>query len=1133
MNMSLSKSQSLAYEKATSGHNVVILGQAGTGKSFVMKKIITSLKLDNKYVAVTGSTGMAASHYSQFKATTYHRWCGIRDGRYSNDELVEKIRNDDELCKIKENIMNTSVLVITEISMMSRSCFEQIEYVCRQIKDKTSVFGGIQVIAEGDFFQLPPVPSKRYRDDGQYCFKSDMWPLVFPHKIILDTVFRQNEPDLIRAVQELSLGNPSPETMDLMNELSRPLPDPDVSVKLFALNYDVDVYNAKRLDTIKTEEKTYKSTDTGKLDELEKCPFPEILLLKIGAPAVLLANLSDDLVNGRQGEVIGLEEDGPTIHFPELKLTKKITAKSWSVFDPHKNRNIATRVQVPIKVAYALTIHKCQGMTLPSVTVDASNIFKCGQLGVAVGRATTKAGLRVVNFSRNAASLKHPSTVYTFYASENLQFVADHTCCRKKTHIPYDAAPNFSDENLHDQYFDLEVDAETDELLCSISLDNIMLLDESINAVESQENLDEVSLDADLKDDIEFDQEYDDLIAAMPEVSSDEIKELTTDIDQILLSLRIDQPETPTQLQINTHLEQLNNNHTKITTFVENIEAQFKPDFEKHCKDKTATKDLSALYADFNKFMTSDYYLKECQSLFNSSELTNAQGLLCYRIASMIHSNLLRCEAHKVIDDIPVVDPKPAKTLSDGGRGKIRYIGGAAIATTRYKYMKKVKQNLYKPNKKHVVDAYHRKVKLMEKMVANEQQLREHSTDKESLEETERRQNIKGSLTNISDSCYEFFTKLNSVTWDTMTKENMLKYGEELPNFVDQTVLNDHSLYVKFANVVSKDFISSDDSDTVEDIVGDIRDTADIVNDIFEDVTKYFLKTSHNQFRKDIAKEFKRVKREAHRKSVLKKSTRKESPLTMNCIRGDVTPNKLSSHLKLKAALLTNDDVIKTKSFTKLDIRELCKAYAVPFILKNAKSELCEKLRKKILSVDAVPNPEHIQSNTPAAPGIRNELQPTLANVTSETTSGTTSANSNSHSPADTLSIDHQDDTVPLQHSIRETEHLADINTETTLKPNTTNKEMPSTSDKTQKLNKSKKKERKSRAKKRKSAEVYDEDECNCAGCGIPYPQGEKDWIACEKCEEWYHRRCGGIYDRKKWDHLQNSDAIWKCLNCR
>ena len=154
-----------------------------------------------------------------------------------------------------------------------------------------------------------------------------------------------------------------------------------------------------------------------------------MLNLKIGAPVILIRNMPGNLYNGQKGVVIDLDkEKGPTINFEGKIVT--IEPVKFEHYDPSAKRVLATRLQYPLKLAFALTVHRAQGRTLRKVEIDCFSFFAPGQMGVAVGRAVNKAGLRIINYNREAAKLKHPREVYDFYAAESQELMDDLTCCK-------------------------------------------------------------------------------------------------------------------------------------------------------------------------------------------------------------------------------------------------------------------------------------------------------------------------------------------------------------------------------------------------------------------------------------------------------------------------------------------------------------------------------------------------------------------------------------------------------------------------------------------------------------------------------------------------------------------------------
>ncbi|CAC5386233.1 PIF1 [Mytilus coruscus] len=191
--------------------------------------------------------------------------------------------------------------------------FNQIEFICRKIRDSDLYFGGIQVIGSGDFFQLPPVPNLLNQDPGEFCFKSDVFKNVFRHKIVLDKVMRQDEPDFVKAIHDISRGELPTDTHNLLKRLQRPLPPGNDPIRLFARNFDREVYNASRLIDLEGDLKSFHSLDEGDPTKLRKMFVGQSLHLKINCPVMLVKHLSKNLVNGLQGTVQEISTDNNTM----------------------------------------------------------------------------------------------------------------------------------------------------------------------------------------------------------------------------------------------------------------------------------------------------------------------------------------------------------------------------------------------------------------------------------------------------------------------------------------------------------------------------------------------------------------------------------------------------------------------------------------------------------------------------------------------------------------------------------------------------------------------------------------------------------------------------------------------------
>ncbi|XP_055998369.1 uncharacterized protein LOC125678781 [Ostrea edulis] len=425
----ITEGQQSAIDLALSSHNLYIGGQAGTGKTFLLLEIYNLLKKQNKMVYITCTTGIACTNFNGFgaNAQTIHSWSGIDDGRYELTKIQSVLENYKK--ETHSRICETDVLIVDEVSMLSQKQFELVEKACA-VKNHNLLFGGIQVILSGDFYQLPPIRNLLYHDDGKFCFQSAIFQQAIPHRIVLDEVIRQNDPQFIKVVNEISVGKVSSDTEKFVKGLSGDFcSQTSDSLKLYATNDLVEQHNRDSIIRWPGEMFEYTSNDFGKLDSLHRILAPPVLWLKKECPVILLQNISGKLFNGLRGSVVSCDNDGPTVHFQSVNITRKLKKESFSVYSPDLKRNVVERVQIPLKLAFALTVHKAQGMTLNCVEVDRRKMFAPGKLGVAISRVRSATDLRVINFNANVC-IPHPNIIPDFLQSPSCTPIDDFTCCR-------------------------------------------------------------------------------------------------------------------------------------------------------------------------------------------------------------------------------------------------------------------------------------------------------------------------------------------------------------------------------------------------------------------------------------------------------------------------------------------------------------------------------------------------------------------------------------------------------------------------------------------------------------------------------------------------------------------------------
>lgn len=415
----LSPDQEYALKMIEAGHNVLITGPAGTGKSFLLNLIREQYRLP-----VTATTGIAAVNVS---GQTIHSWAGLGLGTESAFDITQQIVKAQG--RHLNNIVKNTQLAIDEISMMSGSLFSKIDGIFKFIKNRSEEpFGGIQLIMFGDFLQLPPVS----RDSQeQFCFETKEWEEAEVKVITLTTTHRQSDKHFIDALLSMRVGNCTPHVSSILqSRYQQKDPNPDIKpVILYTTNKDVNNENDKQIAFVQSPLVTYISMSGSKKGfkyaetNLEKnCLAPNTLNLKIGAQVMLLYNLDINrgLVNGSLGKiedfVVDTDQDSGilcTKKYPLVKFTngetQVITTHAWECVDPQEGV-IAWYKQIPLKLAYSLTVHKTQGMTLDKIKVYLQDCFAPGQAYVAVSRVKTLEGLFVESGSPTSI-MAHPKAL--------------------------------------------------------------------------------------------------------------------------------------------------------------------------------------------------------------------------------------------------------------------------------------------------------------------------------------------------------------------------------------------------------------------------------------------------------------------------------------------------------------------------------------------------------------------------------------------------------------------------------------------------------------------------------------------------------------------------------------------------
>ena len=460
----LSEEQSRALRAAKQGSNLFISGGAGVGKSFVTNLIVQELKKMHKRVQITASTGIAAVNVS---GQTIHSFAGVGLGIESKQFLGDKALKSKQT---RDRWRSTDVLIIDEISMIKADLFEKVEHVAVVTRTnfgskndtvtaagrRAGPFAGVQVIVVGDFLQLPPVVERGdSRGGAKFAFESKLWDDCGFENILLSKVFRQSDATFVNLLNDLRVGRVTDSAAKLLASTSRPLAaaDPIKPTKLYPHRKNVQAENDRNFAKLpggivryEAEDKASSRMALKHLESLNKnLQAYATLETKKDMQVVLLANLNTEegLCNGSRGIIVeykdptedvissllndqhgGSKDDRQGMRAwmkTQIKLPVVLFAnKVLKVIGPHKwdmkvnnGKDTIYRRQIPLAPAWALTIHKCQGMTLDRVVMDLQSVFDDGMAYVALSRARSLEGTQLLGF--DARKVTANARVLDFY----------------------------------------------------------------------------------------------------------------------------------------------------------------------------------------------------------------------------------------------------------------------------------------------------------------------------------------------------------------------------------------------------------------------------------------------------------------------------------------------------------------------------------------------------------------------------------------------------------------------------------------------------------------------------------------------------------------------------------------------
>jgi len=435
-NIQMTQSQALAILKT--GASVFLTGEPGSGKTHTVNEYVACLRARGVEPAITASTGIAATHIG---GMTVHSWSGVGIKRKLNKYDLDKITSSGYVAK---RVRRAKVLIIDEVSMLPPGILSMIDAVCREIKQNVEPFGGIQVVFVGDFFQLPPIVKSVLSDvegaetensaqamlieepSARFAYDSPAWKRANPIVCYLTEQHRQDDGDFLNLLSAIRRNafNSSHLRYIEARKIERSAA-PDGAPKLFSHNADVDRVNDEMLAKLSGEPQTFTMSSQGQdapVAVLKKgCLSPEELYLKIGAAVMFTKNNpKEGFVNGTLGAVEKFDEySGYPIINTRSGRRIEVLPMDWTV---EENGKVRARItQLPLRLAWAITVHKSQGVSLDEAVVDLSDVFEFGQGYVALSRVRRLSGLYLLGWNERAF-LVHPEILVkdeTFRAASN------------------------------------------------------------------------------------------------------------------------------------------------------------------------------------------------------------------------------------------------------------------------------------------------------------------------------------------------------------------------------------------------------------------------------------------------------------------------------------------------------------------------------------------------------------------------------------------------------------------------------------------------------------------------------------------------------------------------------------------
>ena len=648
----------------------------------------------------------------------------------------------------------------------------------------------------------------------------------------------------------------------------------------------------------------------------------------------------------------------------ETSVVHRVT---WPVYAKDDlARVVGTRTQLPLKLAWAMTVHKSQGQTMDAVEDDCGNEFAPGHLYVALSRVRNKERMRITGFDRRKL-IPPPKEVLHFF--ENIQSVqpdADMNCCHTKMPCLSDSIALVDpvllaefDEEIPEE--DLEAVEEVESAYFSAaSQTEVVDLEDLLRRLSAEEGFHHIPDDFDVHTFISTLNIKEEEVNE-PNLGNNQLAKNVADTFAYLMQPDII-PQTKTFLGVHWN----------------RISAQIKKLISETTVRKVKRKDFTCHCADLHSLLVSNELEKEFAKLLEVpvnliyEQHYHALSELMFALNSTILKVIVSEQPPTNSPSMTTWNITSIKDMAEDAKCKVRYCGAWAIAKERNKCRDYFRTNIYSSDgnvRKSAKEAYLKK-ELLDQLVWTSVNAQQESKYPDTLNVTLARKYDKGNLVHITDDMYEWTLELEQERVNFLNHQSLADHQE---NLIDEAMLQ-----IKEKQQLKNKWklLFNVDSLLLHDKSEETRQVDRFILQLYDDVVTRYLKMAIGEFLRDFRRDFNVKKTEAHRKKVVerqKKKDLKSSKVSLESIKEDTSANLVNSHNRLKLMIEQQDSIFVTSVYSKEEVQLLCKAYGVKFKRNDSKAKLSENLRAKIQAVSQIPVPSFLTGPN-QQPGSSNAL---------------------------------------------------------------------------------------------------------------------------------------------------------------